>query len=159
MVKVRFFPIYFYALRGWATYSKVNNCILSSEIWPEYAIGIVQGYVIPFIQGQANNVTFQQVNARPHVVRDYFTWHSRMLMCYRGQRFHPIFHPLSTSDKMERRLRHLLNQPVTLAEMGPALIRIWNNIAQAFFNTIRSMRRRCQACINANGWHTRYWLC
>jgi hypothetical protein len=28
----------------------------------------------------------------------------------------------------------LPNQPVTLAEMGPALIRIWNNIPQAFFN-------------------------
>jgi hypothetical protein len=33
-------------------------------------------------------------------------------------------------DEMERRLRHL---PMTLAEMGPALIRIWNNIPQAFF--------------------------
>jgi hypothetical protein len=41
---------------------------------------------------------------------------------------------------------HLPNQPVTLAEMGPALIRIWNNIPQAFFNNlVRSMRRRCQA--------------
>jgi hypothetical protein len=33
-------------------------------------------YVIPFIQAQANNVTFQQDNARPHVarvVRDYLT--------------------------------------------------------------------------------------
>ena len=33
-------------------------------------------YVIPFIQAQANNVTFQQDNARPHivrVVRDYMT--------------------------------------------------------------------------------------
>jgi hypothetical protein len=45
-------------------------------------------------------------------------------------------------DEMERRLRHLPNQPVTLAEMGPALIRIWNNIPQAFFNNlVRSMRR------------------
>jgi hypothetical protein len=37
---------------------------------------IVQPYVIPFIQAQANNVTFQQDNARPHVarvVRDYMT--------------------------------------------------------------------------------------
>jgi hypothetical protein len=60
-------------------------------------------------------------------------------------------------DEMERRLCHLPNQPVTLAEMGPALIRIWNNIPQAFFNNlVRSMRRRCQACINANGGHTRY---
>jgi hypothetical protein len=58
---------------------------------------------------------------------------------------------------MERRLRHLSNQPVTLAEMGLALIRIWNNIPQAFFiNLVRAMRRRCQACINANGGHTRY---
>jgi hypothetical protein len=33
-------------------------------------------YVIPFIQAQANNVTFQQDNVRPHVarvVRDYLT--------------------------------------------------------------------------------------
>ena len=55
-------------------------------------------------------------------------------------------------DEMERRLRHLPNQPVTLVEMGLALIRIWNNIPQAVFNNlVRSMRRRCQTCINANG--------
>jgi transposase len=37
---------------------------------------VVQPYVIPFIQAQANNVIFQQDNARPHVarvVRDYLT--------------------------------------------------------------------------------------
>jgi hypothetical protein len=36
---------------------------------------IVQPYVIPIIQAQANNVTFQQDNARPHVrvVHDYLT--------------------------------------------------------------------------------------
>ena len=33
---------------------------------------------------------------------------------------------------MERRLHHLQDQPVTLVEMGSALIRIWNNIRQAF---------------------------
>jgi hypothetical protein len=43
---------------------------------------------------------------------------------------------------MERRLHHLPNQPVTSAEMGPTLIRIWNNIPQAFFNNlVRSMCR------------------
>jgi hypothetical protein len=30
---------------------------------------IVQPYVIPFIQAQANSVTFQQENVRPHVAR------------------------------------------------------------------------------------------
>jgi hypothetical protein len=34
-----------------------------------YRDDIVQPYVIPFIQAQANNVTFQQDNARPHVAR------------------------------------------------------------------------------------------
>jgi hypothetical protein len=44
---------------------------------------------------------------------------------------------------MERQLRHLQNQPVTLVEIGLALIRMWNNIQQALFNTlIRTMRRR-----------------
>ena len=36
----------------------------------------VRHYVIPVIQAQANNITFQQDNARPHVacvVRDYLT--------------------------------------------------------------------------------------
>jgi transposase len=39
-------------------------------------------------------------------------------------------------DEMEQRLRHLPNQPVTLAEMRLALICIWNNIPQAFFNNL-----------------------
>jgi hypothetical protein len=65
-----------------------------------------------------------------HMLRVLYetAWHSRMLMCYHGQRFHPIFHPLSIWDDMERQLRHLQNQPLTLSEMGPALIRIWNKI-------------------------------
>ena len=41
-----------------------------------YGDVIVQPYAIPFIHAQANNVTFQQDNARPNVarvVRDYLT--------------------------------------------------------------------------------------
>ena len=124
-----------------------------------YRDEIVQPYDIPFIQAQANNVTFQQENARPHVlrvVRDYLTQPNvDLLPCPAvSSEFSPIEH---VWDEMERRLRHLPNRPVTLAEMGPALIRIWNNIPQAFFNNlVRPMRRRCHACINANGGHTRY---
>jgi len=43
-----------------------------------YRDAIVQRYVISFMQTQANSVTFQQDNARPHVVRavgDYLTQH------------------------------------------------------------------------------------
>jgi hypothetical protein len=70
-----------------------------------------------------------------------------MLICYHGQQFHPVFHPLS----MFGMKWNDGNQPVNLAVMGPALIRIWNNIPQAFFNKlVGSMRCRCQAYINAN---------
>jgi hypothetical protein len=50
-----------------------------------YRDEIVQPYVIPFIQAQANNVTFQQDNARPHVarvVRDYLTQQNVDLVGY-----------------------------------------------------------------------------
>jgi hypothetical protein len=80
---------------------------------------IVQCYVIPFIQAQANNVPFQHENARSHVprvVRDCLTQQN-----VDGQRFHPTFHPLSIWDEMERQLRHLQNQPLTLSEMDPVL--------------------------------------
>ena len=53
-----------------------------------------------------------------------------------------------------------VTKPVTLAELSRALVCIWNGIPQAFFtNLVGSMRRRCNACITANGGHTRYWLC
>ena len=92
------------------------------------------------------------------VVRDYLTQQNVDLLPWPA--VSPDLSPIEhVWDEMERRLRHLPNQPVTLAEMGLALIRIWNNIPQAFFNNlVGSMRRRCQACINANGGHTRYLL-
>ena len=59
----------------------------------------VQRYVILFIHDQANNVTFQQDNARLHVMRvlcDYLT--QQNIDVLRGQLVHSIFHPLSTSE-------------------------------------------------------------
>ena len=119
---------------------------------------IVLRYVIPFIQTQSINVTFRQDNTRPHgvrVVRYYLTQQNVDALPWPA--VSPDISPIEhVWDKIERWLRHLQNQPVTLAEMGPALIRIWNNIPQAFFNTlIRSLRRRYQVCITANGEHTR----
>jgi hypothetical protein len=49
---------------------------------------------------------FRPTTSRPsRTMLDYMlcvfyvtTWHSRILMCYRGQRFHSICYPLSTSE-------------------------------------------------------------
>jgi transposase len=90
------------------------------------------------IQAQANNVTFQQDNARPHVARvgrDYLTQQNVDLLPWPA--VSPDLSPIEhVWDEMERQLRHLPYQPVTLTEMGPALIRIWNNIPLAFFNNL-----------------------
>ena len=98
-------------------------------------------------------MTFQQDNARLHVarvVRDYLTQQNVDVLPWPAvsSDLSPIEH---VWGEMELPLRHLQNQSVTLAEMGPALICVWNNIPQVFFNAlIRPMRRRCQACINAH---------
>ena len=61
-------------------------------------------------------------------------------------------------DEMQRRLHGLQNQPLMLPDLSCAFVRIWNGIPQAFFRTlVASVRRRCQACIDSNGGHTRYW--
>ena len=60
-------------------------------------------------------------------------------------------------DEMERRLLNLSSQSATLAEIGPALDRIWNDIPQASFNTLVSLMKHCfQAVVNTNAGHTEY---
>lgn len=124
-----------------------------------YRDEIIQRHVIPFIQRHQNHITLQQDNARPHVarvVRDLFVQQNVDVLPWPA--VSPDLSPIEhVWDEMERRLRRLPNQPVTLADLGQALTNIWNNIPQAFLNTlVASMRRRCQACVNANGGHTRY---
>ena len=104
-------------------------------------------------------VTLQHDNARSHVARvvtDFLTQQNVNVLPWPA--VSPDLSPIEHAwDEMERRLRQLPNQPVTLAELSRALVRIWNGIPQAFFNNlVGSMRRRCNACITANGGHTRY---
>ena len=104
-------------------------------------------------------VTLQHDNARPQVARvvtDFLSQQNVNVLPWPA--VSPDLSPTEHAwDEMERRLRQLPNQPVTLAELSRALFRIWNGIPQAFFtNLVGSMRRRCNACINADGGHTRY---
>ena len=124
-----------------------------------YRDEIIRPHVQAFIQGQGRNVTFQQDNARPHVARvvtDFLRQHNIPVLPWPA--VSPDLSPIEHAwDEMGRRLRQAPNQPLTLAALGQILVGIWNNIPQAFFTRlVSSMRRRCLACINANGGHTRY---
>lgn len=108
-----------------------------------YRDEIIQRHVIPFIQRQQNHITLQQDNARPNVacvVRFVFVQQNVDVLPWSAASpdLSPIEH---VRDEIERRLRRLPNQPMTLADLGQALTNIWNNIPQAYLNTlIASMR-------------------
>ena len=124
-----------------------------------YRDEIIRPHVLPFLQGQRGAVMLKQDNARPQV--------ARVVTDFLGQQnvntlpwpaVSPDLSPIEHLwDEMERRIRLLPNQPLTLNQLGRDLVQVWNNIPQGFLNhLVSSMRRRCQACVHAHGGHTRY---
>ena len=67
---------------------------------------------------------------------------------------------LHRNDGRQRRWRRLqarARQPRDLPELRVAVVEEWNELPQNNFNRlVRSMRRRCQAVIDARGGNTRY---
>ncbi len=62
-------------------------------------------------------------------------------------------------DIMFRSIRHHQVAPKTVQELSDALVHIWEEIPQdTIRRLIRSMPRHCQACIQARGGHTNYWV-
>uniref|UniRef100_A0A674MKA9 Transposase Tc1-like domain-containing protein n=1 Tax=Takifugu rubripes TaxID=31033 RepID=A0A674MKA9_TAKRU len=98
-------------------------------------------------------------NARPHVARvcrqyledegiETIEWPSR------SPDLNPIEH---LWDIMFRSIRHRQVAPQTVQQLRDALTQIWQEMPQdTIRRLIRSMPRRCQACIQARGGHTRY---
>ncbi|KAG2456868.1 TCB2 transposase, partial [Polypterus senegalus] len=98
-------------------------------------------------------------NARPHVARvcrqfledegiDTIDWPPR------SSDLNPIEH---LWDIMFRSIRRRQVAPQTVQELSDALVQIWEDIPQdTIRRLIRSMPRRCQACIQSCGGHTNY---
>lgn len=123
-----------------------------------YCDEILEPTVRPFMEGHLDH-RFQQDNARPHsarITRQYFDDHDIDVLPWPANS--PDLSPIEHLwDEMERRLRILDPQPETLDQLRASLIRVYNDIPQAFIrNLINSMRRRIRAVLDANGGHTRY---
>ena len=124
-----------------------------------YRDEIIAPIVLPFLRRHRFSHVFQHDNARCHVARVSMDFlndnHIRTLPW-------PALSPdlnlvKHLRDEHGRRVRNGLNPPETLDELRRVLVQEWNNIPQAIIrNLIGSMRRRCQAVINARGGHTRY---
>ena len=117
---------------------------------------IIRPRVLPFVQ--QHNATLQQDNARPHValvVTNFLIQNNVNVLPWPAMS--PDLSPIDHIwDEMQRRLRGLQNQPLTL----PDLLRARENLewySPGIFRTlVASMRRRCQVCIDCSSGHTRY---
>jgi len=112
--------------------------------------------VVPFLQRHGPGAILQQDNATPHTchVSRAFLRQNNVQVLYwpaRSPELSPIEH---VWDVLGRRRRQ--NKPRNLQELAQALIQEWGNIpANVIRRHTRSMRRRINAMIKADGGHTR----
>ncbi|GBM33382.1 hypothetical protein AVEN_169916-1 [Araneus ventricosus] len=115
--------------------------------------------VRPFIAAMGTDAIFMDNNARPHrarLVRSYLESETIPQMAWpaRSPDLNPVEH---VWDMLGRRIAVRSVPPGALQELQQALLHEWALLPQQAINdTIASMPCRCQACISARGYHTRY---
>ena len=124
-----------------------------------YRDEILGTVVLPFMRRYIPNGNFQQDNARPHTARlitDFLQANNVTLMDWPSLSpdLAPIEHPW---DELGRRVYARDPQPTNVQELERALLHEWQRIPQnVITRLIHSMHRRCNACIQSRGAHTRY---
>ena len=124
-----------------------------------YLRDIINPIIIPQHRQYAPNFIFMDDNA-PRTVLISYELVSRRSDCvtWNGPHCPPDLNPLEHGwDQLKRRLQACARQPRDLPELRVAVVEEWNELPQNNFNRlVRSMRRRCQAVIDARGGNTRY---
>ena len=124
-----------------------------------YRDEILQPVVLPAVANMGPGAIFQDDNAPAHrarVVNDFLQQNQvvRMVWPACSPDLNPIEH---LWDVLGRRVRSNNPPPATLARLDQILHAEWAAIPRATLqNLVRSMRRRCEAVIQARGGHTRY---
>ena len=124
-----------------------------------YRDNIIEPIVVPFAQRHGPDFIFQDDNARPHrarVVQDHLQMqHIRTLP---WPAMSPDLSPIEHLwDLLTRRVQQRPAAPQTLQQLAQALQQEWQRIPQDNIRRlICSMKRRCNACLAANGGPTRF---
>ena len=123
-----------------------------------YRDEILQPLVVPFFQVHADVVSFQHNNARPHMARVAVEFlQQNDIAVTPWPSFSPVMAPIEHACDEFGRMVRAGQRPNNLQDLEEALHREWAQNPQAFFQRlVDSMRRRCNACVNARGGHTRY---
>ena len=124
-----------------------------------YRDDILQPVAIPYLQTLGPNAIFQDDHALPHrarLVTDYLNnvGVQRMEWPANSPDLNPLEH---LWDQLGRAVRARTTNTSTVADLTRFLNEEWNAIPQRrITRLVCSMRRRCQAVINAFGSSTRY---
>ncbi|KAK7110266.1 hypothetical protein V1264_014168 [Littorina saxatilis] len=122
-----------------------------------YMDQVLHPHVLPFFQAHGNWV-FQHDNARPHTARaTQDLLHRSGIQVMPWPALSPDMNPIEQFwDLLQTQLNRVVPRPTTVADLDRAVQQTWTNIPRQASNTlVRSMHRRCQAIIDANGGHTR----
>lgn len=122
-----------------------------------YVDEILRPHLLPLLEEHAELRTFQQDNARPHVARvtrEFLDEQEIQTMPWPP--YSPDLNPIEHLwDELGRRV--MARGPITRAGLIRMLHEEWGAIPQETIRTlIRSMRRRCVACVDAQGGHIPY---
>jgi len=128
------------------------------EIWLGPVIGMKywDPLLSPFYNVMDRALFFNKTPHTCHVSRTFLRQNNVQVLDWpvRSPDLSPIELVL---DVLGRRVRRRQNKPRNLQELAQTLIQEWSNIpANVIRRHTRSMRRRINAVLKANGGHTRY---
>lgn len=145
---------------GVTAFNKTQLVMLDGNVNAQrYQDQVLAPVVLPFMRRHLRRGTFQQDNAPAHRARataQYLRDNNIAVMDWPA--LSPDLNPIEhVWDALGRAVRARPHPPTTIPQLRDALIQEWNNLPQQTILTlIQSMRRRCLACLAANGGHTRY---
>lgn len=145
---------------GMTEFNRTRLVVLNGNINAQrYIDQVLRPVVAPFMRRHLRHGTFQQDNATPHraiLTRNFLQQSNVTVLDWPSNS--PDLNPIENIwSELGRAVRQRDPPPANARQLRDALVTEWDNLPQQLLaSVVQSMRRRCTACIAAQGGHTRY---